>query len=390
MSDYANSALADALQSGSALLKFISPNDANATGAHQTGFYLPIRAWEMFTPQPPENGVNHDHEVNILWQNGQTTRSVVKWYGNRSRHEYRLTRFGREFPFLNADAVGSLLVLVPSALTDFHAYVLDLEEDSDFLQASLGVEIIGSWGIYSSEHPHIQPQNGDECVRQKFDEFANNVTNFPTGETFSSTVNDFLLECIKAFPRKSPDAKLLQLIKSEYDLFKMVERHLCEPAITQPFATIEDFLAAAISITNRRKARAGRSLENHFASLLREAEIPFESQPHIDGRPDLVIPSVEAYENRSYPTDKLFIVGLKTTCKDRWRQVLNEGRRVPHKHLTTLQQGISSTQLAEMHAANVSLVVPAGLHHYYPTDTPMNLIKIEQFIDQIQDTLRNA
>lgn len=52
-------------------------------------------------------------------------------------------------------------------------------------------------------------------------------------------------------------------------------------------------------------------------------------------------------------------LGAKTTCKDRWRQVLNEADNVPVKHLFTLQQGISRNQLSEMYHENVCLVVPA-------------------------------
>jgi uncharacterized metal-binding protein len=52
--------------------------------------------------------------------------------------------------------------------------------------------------------------------------------------------------------------------------------------------------------------------------------------------------------DRHYPTNKLFMVGVKTTCKDRWRQVLNEAKRVKDKHILTTQQGISKRQLNDM------------------------------------------
>ena len=75
---------------------------------------------------------------------------------------------------------------------------------------------------------------------------------------------------------------------------------------------------------NRRKARAGRSFENHVEYLLIQAGMPHKMRPSLgaDGRPDIVIPSEKAYFDPAWPEEKLFIVGLKTTCKDRWRQVL--------------------------------------------------------------------
>ena len=66
------------------------------------------------------------------------------------------------------------------------------------------------------------------------------------------------------------------------------------------------------------------------------------------------------------------MIGLKTTCKDRWRQVLNEGRRVKAKHILTLQQGITGNQLKEMQEAGVSLVVPKPLHNKYPEGLAVN------------------
>jgi len=383
-SPYGEQAIIDSLEHGRALLKFISPNDAGATGAHQCGFYMPRGAWEMFTPHPPERGDNQKHDVEIFWQDGRTTDSVVTWYG-RAKSEYRLTRFGRNFPFLNADAVGNLLVLIPVTLTDFRAYVLDLEQDIDELQAALGVEVIDAWGVYEFGREHAETE--DECISRHFRDFAAILDGFPTGAAFSAKTREALIDCIAQFTSQSADRKLMTAVEAEYALFRLVERRFCEPQICQLFASVDEFLKTAASIMNRRKSRAGRSFENHVAFVLEDAGIPFTSQPKIDGKPDLVIPSVEAYHDSTYPVDRLFIVGLKTTCKDRWRQVLNEGRRVPRKHLMTMQRGISTNQLGEMVAANVSLIVPQGLHREYPDRSPMDLMAVDGFIDTVQKTL---
>src|SRR6185436_11395552 len=105
-------ATAEAFEHGKALLKFISPNDAGLTGGHQSGYYLPKPAWQVFTKIPPEPGKNADEKVKILWQDGRITESRIVWYGAAKR-EYRLTRFGKDFPYLNDDTVGNLLVLIP-------------------------------------------------------------------------------------------------------------------------------------------------------------------------------------------------------------------------------------------------------------------------------------
>jgi hypothetical protein len=138
---------------------------------------------------------------------------------------------------------------------------------------------------------------------------------------------------------------------------------------------------------NRRKSRAGRSLENHFDYLLTKAEIPHVVRPSkVDGKPDIVIPSVEAYQDNRYPLNKLFMVGVKTTCKDRWRQVLNEAKRIREKHILTTQPGISKKQLNDMSEDGVHLIVPRSSHKQYPP-SHMRLLEVEQFIDLVRRRL---
>jgi hypothetical protein len=146
---------------------------------------------------------------------------------------------------------------------------------------------------------------------------------------------------------------------------------------------VSDFLAYV------GKARAGRSFENHVEYLLKEAGIPHKMRPSLgaDGEPDIVIPDEKAYFDPNWPEKKLFIVGLKTTCKDRWRQVLDEGRRVRTKHILTLQQGISSAQLQKMRTAKVTLVVPQPLHSKFPKAHQADLLNVENFIQTVRQRL---
>ena len=46
---------------------------------------------------------------------------------------------------------------------------------------------------------------------------------------------------------------------------------------------------------------------------------------------------------------------VKSTCKDRWRQVLTEADRIEKKYLFTLEAAISNNQTDEMQAKNVQL-----------------------------------
>lgn len=101
--------------------------------------------------------------------------------------------------------------------------------------------------------------------------------------------------------------------------------------LTVDFPTSEDMSAAAIFDGN---------------------DILYSAQAVTEGnkKPDFIFPSQEAYHNFNFPVDSIISLAAKTTCKDRWRQVLNEADRLRDKpkFLCTMQQGISGAQMDEM------------------------------------------
>jgi len=380
-------AIEEALKAGNTLLKYISANDAGLTGAHQCGFYLPKPVWEMYASFGPERGRNDEAEVTVHWQGDQRiTDSRVKWYGKGTRSEYRLTRFGKDFPFLTPDSVGELLVLIPENHQAFKAYVLDTDEDIEDIQAALGVEVTGFWAAFRNGKPQIETEG--QCIERRFRQFVEHLDEFPTGNAFSRETLEALQECVKQFDQLTADKTLVRCVDAEYKLYRLAERQICQSEIVRVFKDVDDFLATASSIMNRRKSRAGRSLENHFDYLLRQAAIPHVIRPsEVDGKPDIIIPSVEAYRDNRYPTNKLFMVGVKTTCKDRWRQVLNEAKRIKEKHILTIQQGISKRQLNDMKEDGVQLIVPGEFHKQYPPKSDMRLLQVDEFVHVVRQRL---
>lgn len=380
----AERAISDALRVGRAVLKTISPNDVGLTGGHQAGYYLPKAVWPLFTPQAPVKGINHNHVVEVIWQDGRETQSTVKWYGTGTRSEYRLTGFNRirDFPFIDHDCVGALLVLIPERLDRFLAYVLDLEEEIEDVQAGLGVEVVRGWAAYDAGAvPGVESE--DECLDRTFQAFAAELTGFPPTRDFSNRAWESLVECVRAFADKPIDEQLVSLVEAEYDLFRTVERKVCEPEIVRLFKSVDDFLTTAQTILQRRKARAGRSLEHHAERLLTRAGLPFDHGVMVDDtRPDILIPGRAAYENAAYPANRLVLLGVKTTCKDRWRQVTREAPRAGHRFILTIQQGVSSRQMTEMAGAGIRLVVPKSLHAKYPKDDRPALLTLERFVDE--------
>ncbi|HEY1793333.1 MAG TPA: type II restriction endonuclease [Opitutaceae bacterium] len=385
-SPIAEQALRDALNTGKAILKFISRNDVGDTGGHQCGFYLPRHSWEVFTTMPPTKGKVTKTEVKVVWSNGRETNSIVTWYGGGTRREYRLTRFGKDFPFLDQENVGSLLVIVPVSFSEYHAYVVDTDEDIETIQTGLGVEILETVAIYRrGEEQKEETEN--ECLERHFRESTAAFSGFPTSRLLSDETLRALDDCIRGFRNVRPDKRLMTSVNAEYRLFRMLERKLCSSAVTQAFRDIDDFLGVAQTILQRRKGRAGLSFQNHFETILRDHSVSFSAQPVLkdNSRPDFIMPSLEAYQDPNFPREKVTVLALKTTCRDRWRQVLEEATDVPRRHILTLQPGISVNQLRQMHKASVSLVVPQELHKEYNVkDSGIDLLTVEGFIRNIQ------
>ena len=78
------------------------------------------------------------------------------------------------------------------------------------------------------------------------------------------------------------------------------------------------------------------------------------------------------------------MLGVKSTCKDRWRQVLAEADRIERKHLLTLETSISTSQTDEMASKNLQLVLPRGLHQTYTRSQQEWLMDVSAFTDLVR------
>ena len=142
-------------------------------------------------------------------------------------------------------------------------------------------------------------------------------------------------------------------------------------------------------VLNRRKSRAGKSLEHHLSAIFDGNQIVYTAQAVTEGnkKPDFIFPSQAAYHDADFPSDKLISLAAKTTCKDRWRQVINEADRLRDrpKYLCTLQQGISPSQMDEMQAENVILVVPHPYISAYPADRRDRIWTLSKFVNYVRE-----
>ena len=95
-------------------------------------------------------------------------------------------------------------------------------------------------------------------------------------------------------------------------------------------------------------------------------------------------PTQASYRDPGFPKSKLRMLAVKTTCKDRWRQVLREADRIRVKHLLTLQEGVSVNQYRQMTESRVRLVVPEGHITKFRREIRAELITLGSFIQDVR------
>jgi hypothetical protein len=183
-------------------------------------------------------------------------------------------------------------------------------------------------------------------------------------------------------PIGDPDRTLVRWMTHEEVLFHTLEMHFINQRLARGFMDANEFIRYSLSVQNRRKSRAGHALEHHLAEVLRVNGIAFSRGDITENRsrPDFLFPDAMAYRNPDYPEGLLDMLGVKTTCKDRWRQVLSEAARIRNKHLLTLESGISENQTDEMRANELQLVIPESIRGSYKPTQSGWLMSISEFI----------
>jgi type II restriction enzyme len=388
MESILQNAVLSAQQAEVAFSKFITANDTGSTGSNQSGFHIHKHAWSLFFDKPGEKGTNSDIMVKIKWQSDFETESRFIYYGVGTRNEYRLTRFGEGFPFLSDENVGDLLILCKKSPTEYEGFVLQSDNEIEDFFAALNLSISDTNKIIPKQFK-VSPE---DIMFQCFNNLLKSLkTDFPTTYDLSGNAR-FCYNIAHDVTIKSildnPDERLLNWLDAEFQLFKTIENDRYSVRLKTIFSSVEELVETANTILNRRKSRAGKSLEHHLNEIFNQFKLSFESQVTTEDnkKPDFLFPSREAYLNPKFDVQKLCVLASKTTCKDRWRQVLNEADRIKTKHLFTLQQGISSNQLEEMIKYNVQLVVPKFYLDCFPVKFRNNILTLDNFVKQVQKT----
>ena len=239
-----------------------------------------------------------------------------------------------------------------------------IEFASRFILENIGVEVVPTDAEYL------------ETMVEKFSGV------FPTTRDFSafarSTVRDL-------DPRGDPDAAVMVWMEREEVLFRTLEKHLVADRLSAGFDT-ESFIAFSLSVQNRRKSRVGFALENHLETIFSACGIRYTRSARTENKskPDFLFPGQTEYHDSAFDPLRLTMLGVKSTCKDRWRQVLSEADRIDHKHLLTLEAAISVNQTDEMQSKKLQLVLPKALHSTYVPQQQAWIMNVAGFMDLVR------
>lgn len=345
-----------------------------------------------------ENG-----EENVFSEEG-----FITWYDAREKHptrsEYRLYFQGN--PVMEMATAGDLLIVTKrpndeidlilveanSTYENQLIWLFGLSRQIDFEQFTYQkiegaqdqeVNFAGRFILDELGIQIIEPENDLlDALLEPFTKLG-----FPTTKIFSQLAR-------KAADREgtfsNPDDLIIHWMNYEEKLFRRLEKHIVEAELEKMQAQkvdVDSFIKFSLSVHNRRKSRAGHALENHLQVLFQNHDLLFSYNKITEhkSKPDFLFPGIEHYHDATFDASRLTMLGVKTTCKDRWRQVLSEARRIESKHLFTLEPAISVQQTNEMKANHLQLVLPKSLHETYSPGQRTELLNLNELIEVVKE-----
>ena len=362
------------------------------------------------TPRRKNNRFN----AKYVWlENEQEIKSVdgfLSWYDTRENVSHRAPEWrlyyqnnsvtekmdeGDRFYIARRNSDDVLFVVIPanSPLAGHVSWLFGLAETGDhsnFQAVEIHGEHDGNLDFISRyvldlfgiefESPDVDAL---DAVIERFGE------SFPKSMIFSETARQTLPEPVDV--RDDPDKALIAWLNHEEALFRRLETKVVSQRIAEGFidddgVNVDGFLKYSLSVQNRRKSRMGYSFQYHLSAVFDAHNLRYSEQVITENRrkPDFIFPGQCEYFNPEFDSALLTMLGAKSTCKDRWSQILPEAERIPLKHLVTLEPGISYDQTIAMRNANVQLVVPLVIQASYSDEQRSWLYSIKDFVNLIE------
>jgi hypothetical protein len=145
----------------------------------------------------------------------------------------------------------------------------------------------------------------------------------------------------------------------------------------------------ALSNTNSRRSRAGKTFESIIYKVYDILEYEFDSQSKVGRKTftelglgkkvDSILPNIGCYEQRR---NKTIIGTMKTSLRERWQEVAEEIERtkIPEIHLLTVDEVIPKSKAQEMANHNIIVVAYDWVANSDSLVSMKNIISFEDYL----------
>ncbi|GAB2828519.1 EcoRII N-terminal effector-binding domain-containing protein [Ferruginibacter profundus] len=183
--------------------KFISSNDAGATGAHQAGLYIPKNSIDLIFDEPGKIGENKEKFANIEWTDGTIANCRFIYYGQGTRNEYRITRLGKSFN------VGELVIIVKKNEAQYLGFLLQTESDK--------IGFLGKFNLEEKDTNKLIEKNNSHPVVPINSIMSNETSSQVETHEINFKPKAHILVLLGEELIKSPVMAIYELIKNGYD-----------------------------------------------------------------------------------------------------------------------------------------------------------------------------
>jgi hypothetical protein len=415
-------------ESKSIFIKKLSRNDTSwaddPKNGHQNGFFIPRATAESdffpaLTSSNPEKPHIFDVKYPTFWPaSGELKTSTIKHFSKRHpgdiekekpRYEWQHTGVPRE-QFQSLSPASLLLVgrlKEEKAGAEYWVIVVDsVSDEAEIIETVFELESDFHFGTFDPTLL-IEPASDTDQLIAELTQAIHNGTleQFIKQQKLPSPVlladqaqakwlTDNKFGDMNPFCLPEPGNAVMRISRDiEYSIYKQAELRLRTAQVAKlllhgvgdpvtnlvrGFAELDSIL---LSAAQTRKSRAGLSFEHHVGRLFRDGRICHEAQVVFGGRrPDFVLPGVKALNTNG----DAIIVSLKTTLRERWKQLALE-KPLGAIFLATVDDRISGEAIEEMKRNFIHLVVPESLKKAREKETAYsayeNVITFKQFFD---------
>ncbi|MGH8054680.1 MAG: type II restriction endonuclease [Stenotrophomonas sp.] len=407
-------------------IKKLSRNDCgwadSAKNGHQNGFLIPrLIAESNFFPalknSNPEKPHIYDVEYSTFWPASSEIKiSTIKYFSLRNpenkdkakpRYEWQHTGVPKEH-FQKLSPASLLLVgklKQPLSGASHWFIVIDSEsEEASIIETYFNLDADFHFDLFDPSMVDARDPFADQLV----DELAQAIRDgsletyikrqaIPSPRTLATQAQAVWLDEntsdeLNPFDIKRPGDAVMRISRDiEYAIFKRAEIRFRAAQVARillhggsdPLSNLvrgfPELDSIFLSAAQTRKSRAGLSFEYHVERLFKDGRIRHEAQAILGGRrPDFVLPSVATLNSKT----ETVIVSLKTTLRERWKQLALE-KSFGQIFLATVDDRVSGEAIDEMGRNSIALVVPESLKKAKESayDGYENVITFRQFFD---------